>query len=131
MRFYSEVIARKGRKYWIGRVKRGKFYPNEELDSLVTMDRLGIKYVTMHEYSKIIGLDLTVAQVNEIRKKTGYTEILVIDQPPPKTNKNNNILDKTWEKWYLRFIHVLCQKCDRNCKQSSRVDLICPSYKEK
>lgn len=131
MRFYGDVIARKGKKYWIGKVKRGKFYPNEDLNSLDTLDKLGIKYVTLTKYAKIIGLSLTSKELDDIRKKTGYTEIWVIDREPPKANKSGEIADKQWERWYFRFLHPLCQTCVYECKQSSRVDLICPKYKEK
>lgn len=131
MRFYGDVIARKGKKYWIGRVKRGKFYPNEDLNSLETLDKLGLKYVTLVEYARILGLTLTTKELNEVRKKTGYTEIWVMDQESPKPGKNRDVNNKTWERWYFRFIHPLCQSCNKECKQSSRVDVICPSYVKK
>ena len=130
MRFYGDVIARKGKKFWIGRIKRGKFYPNEDLKSLEILDKLKIKYVTMQEYAKIVGLNLTIKEIDIIRKKTGYTEIWVMDQEPPKVNKHMNVSDKQWDRWYFRFIHPMCKKCKRDCKQSSRVDLICPAFDE-
>jgi hypothetical protein len=75
MRFYGDVIARKGKRYWIGRIKRGKFHPAEEIKSLETLKDSNIKYVTIYEYAKITGLGLTRKEVDEIRKATGYTEI--------------------------------------------------------
>lgn len=131
MRFYGDVIARKGRKYWIGRIKRGKFHPTEELNSLDTLDKLGTKYVTLQEYSVIVGLTLTLKQLAEIRKKTGYTELWIIDQPPPKVTKTNDVSDAQWDRWYFRFLHPMCQNCEKECKQSSRVDLICPNFRQK
>ena len=130
MRFFGDVIARKGKKYWIGKVKRGVFHPTEELNSLQTLDKLGIKYVTLVEYAKIIGSGLTQKELVDVRKKTGYTEIWVMDKEPPKP-KNHNITDVQWERWYFRYVNQLCQTCEKDCKQSSRVDIFCPSYKEK
>lgn len=131
MRFYGDVIARKGKKFWIGRIKRGVFYPNEELKSLDILDKLNLKYVTLAEYAKIVGQNLTLKELDVIRKKTGYTEIWVMDQPPPKVNKNMDVNNTTWDRWYFRFLHPLCQKCVFECKQSSRCDVICPKFKEK
>jgi hypothetical protein len=130
MRFYGDVIARKGKKYWIGRVKRGKFHPAEELNSLTTLDKLGTKYVTMTEYAKIVGLNLTIKELEDVRRKTEMTEVWVIDREPPKVRKDGDVSDSQWDKWYFRFLHSLCQKCQLDCKQSSRVDVICPKFKE-
>ena len=131
MRFYGDVIARKGKKYWVGRIKRGTFYPDREIESLKELDSSGKKYVTLKEYSVILGLNLINKKLDDIRKKTGYTELWVMDQPPPKTSKTNDIKDTTWNRWYFRFLHSLCQSCVKTCKQSSRVDVVCPSYEKK
>lgn len=128
MRFYSNVIARKGKKYWIGKVKRMKFVPEEELNSLETLDKLGIRYITLYEYAKIIGLGLTKTEVDDLRKKIGYTEIWVYDELP---HKNRNINDAAWERWFWRFVNPLCKDCVRECKQSSRVSLYCPKFEKK
>jgi len=131
MRFYGDVIARKGKKYWIGRIKRGVFFPKEELNALITLDKLGLKYVTLEEYAKIVGLYLTIKELEAIRKKTGYAEVWVMDQAPPKVSKSGIVTDTQWDRWYFRFLHPVCQKCILDCKQSSRVDIMCPNYKAK
>jgi hypothetical protein len=131
MRFYNDVIVRRGSKYWIGKVKRMIFEPTEELKSLEVLDKLGIRYITLYDYTFLIGEDLTKKEIDEIRKKIGYTEVWVIDSEPPKPNKSKDISDTTWERWYFKFTNIICKKCKRTCKQSSRVYVEnCPLFEK-
>ncbi len=131
IRFTNKVIVRRGKKYWIGSVKRMKFIKEEDLISLDILDKLELRYIPLEEYVKISGYDATKKIVNELRKKIGYTEIWVFDPLLVVNKTTKNIPEKKWLSYWYKNINVRCQKCVHECKQSSRVTLLsCPTYKE-
>lgn len=131
MIFYGDVVVRKGSKYWIGSIENLEFTPREEVDSVDAVTQQGCRLIPLNEYAGIIGMDITKKEIGEIRKKIGYTEVWVIDEESPLPNKSMDIPQNTWKKWFFKFIHPTCQKCAKDCKQSSRVGLFCNKFVKK
>jgi hypothetical protein len=128
MEFYGDVVVRRGIKYWIGSIKDTTFTPVGDVRK--AEDISGLKLITLYDYSRFIGLDYSKKKLDEIRHKIGYSEIWVIEEESPKAT-SSGVSDTAWRKWYFKFIHPMCQKCTKECKQSFKVFLMCNKFEEK
>lgn len=131
MKFYGDVVVKKGTKHWVGKVKDLVFTPDREIEDIGEFLKQNIVLVDIHRYASIIGCDLNKKEIDDIRKKMGYSKVWVIDEESPLPNKGGDIPVNSWQKWYFKFIHPMCQKCAKECKQSSRVGLYCNSFVKK
>jgi hypothetical protein len=131
MIFYGNVVVRKGNKYWIGTIDGVTFTPTEEIKNIDELKSTGVKLITIYDYSTFIGMDYSKKKLDDIRKQIGYSEVWIIDDESPKPNSSNSVSDVIWKKWYFKFIHPMCQKCVKGCKQSSRVGVFCNQFEEK
>ena len=131
MIFYGDVVVRRGSRYWVGSIENLEFTEKKEIPGLGTEELNDVKLIPLDKYASIIGMDITKKEILDIRKKIGYTEVWVIDEESPMPGSNNNITDAVWKKWFFKFIHPTCQKCAKECKQSSRVGLFCNKFVKK
>lgn len=128
MIFHGNVVVRRGKRYWVGTIKGIDFTEERKLDGLSELG--GVKLLSLYDYSQIIGLDYSKKKLDDIRRQIGYSEILVIDDECPEPT-SGGVSEAVWKKWYFKFIHIMCQKCVRGCKQSSRVSVFCNKFEEK
>lgn len=130
MEFYGNVIVRRGKKYWIGSIENMVFKPLRLIDNMDEFLSSAPKLIDIYVYSKLIGLNSTKKEIVDICRKIGYTDIWIVDDESPKPN-TNGISDIVWRKWYFKFINPICQKCTKECKQSSRADVFCTKFNAK
>jgi len=129
MIFHGSVVVRRGNKYWAGVIDDLSFTPCGGIKRLDDIKNLNL--ITLYDYAQVIGLDYTKKKLDDIRKQIGYSEIWIVDDESPSPNKNDDVPNITWKKWYFKFIHPMCQKCVKGCKQSSRVGVFCNMFEEK
>ena len=128
MIFHGNVVVRRGNRYWSGIIEDLVFTSEEGPKKLEDFE--GIRLITLYDYAQFIGLDYSKKKLDDIRKQIGYSEIWIIDDESPVPN-SNGVSETAWKKWYFKFIHPMCQKCVKGCKQSSRVGVFCNKFKEK
>jgi len=129
MIFHGSVVVRRGNKYWTGTIEDVTFTPTGDVKRLDDIKDLNL--ITLYDYAQFIGLDYTKKKLDDIRKQIGYSEIWIVDDESPSPNKSDDVPNVTWKKWYFKFIHPMCQKCVKGCKQSSRVGVFCNKFEEK
>ena len=128
MIFHGNVVVRRGKRYWTGTIEGVEFKPDGDSKALDEFE--GINLISLCDYAQFIGLDYSKKKLDDIRKQIGYSEIWIIDDESPVPN-SRGVSEVVWKKWYFKFIHPMCQKCSKKCKQSSRVGVFCNKFEEK
>lgn len=126
MKFSNKVIVRRGKKWQMGVIKRKKFIPECILEGI---GELTERYIPLAEYTKILGYDFTVKEIEKLRKKIGFTEIRVLDKECKINKGADDITDKAWNNYFWKHTNSLCNRCSKTCKQSSRTIItLCRNY---
>ena len=127
MEFHGDVVVRRGKKYWTGSIVDMVFKPTKEIENIEEFLKSGPKLIDISIYSKLIGANHTKKEIVDIRRKLGYSDVWLIEEESPLPN-TSGVNEKAWKKWYFRFIHPMCQKCTKECKQSYRADVFCTKF---
>lgn len=126
----TRAVVRKRKKLFVGYVSEDWIFTEiEEIMELAKVDYWK-EYVPLYDFMKIAGVSATRKFEKEILKENKCQEMWIYDAPPEE-NESGNVTEKAWKQYWKRSIHPLCQTCIHECKQSSRVDIFCPSHEEK
>ena len=119
--FKASVVCKLRDQWFIGFIKGNKFIIKKEVAKLGDVKEAS-SYVGLKTWLKRKGRDVALAE--KIMKKHGASSMYILERPIEPT-------DEEFETYWWDTINRKCQKCQGECKQSSKVIIErCPSYKK-
>jgi len=123
----KSIVIMKGNKVFEGdfifHKTKPKFLPLKNVKKIEDIKNIDL-YLNFDDKHKLFGLKLTKKEVKDYLSLMGIKKLLFINELP---SDNSN---KETKKYWWKYINAICQKCELDCKQSSKVELIvCEKYK--
>ena len=122
MKIKASVVVKKNKKWYIGYIEGYKFHKTSEVKKLTDVKDV-TNYITLAKWLK--NRKHNVKQlIPIILKETKLDTIYILDKPI-------NPSDKEFDNYWWSDICEKCKKCEKDCKQSSKTNLInCKSFKD-
>jgi hypothetical protein len=119
--FKASVVAKLKDKWFIGFIKGNRFIIKKEVSKLSDVKEAS-SYVGLKTWLKRKDRDVKLAE--KILKKHKASSMYILEKPIEPT-------DEEFENYWWDTINKKCQKCQGECKQSSKVIIErCKLYKK-
>jgi hypothetical protein len=116
-----EAVVRRKNKWYTGKISKGRFYKSQEIKRLSDVENVS-DYVTLKRFlKKYKDNPLVVRSLGLDKLKADSVYIL------DTSEKDADSFERNW--WSK--LNSKCIKCSKECKQSSKIDLLkCPDFEE-
>ena len=121
MKFEDYVVVKQGNDWLIGKIKGYKFTPYQQVKKLSDVKDVS-SYISLKKYITKNKFKPSLAKL--LLKKTGLKSIYILDKPA-------YIDEDEWDNYWWKEENIKCIKCEKDCKQSSYVDIVsCPDFRK-
>jgi len=109
------AVVKKGKDWLVGKISGDSFTSYKQIKKLSEAKSIS-SCITLKKHLKDINEKPSLEK--ELQEKLGLSSIYVLDRPLFYEDESE------WEKdWWVSY-NEKCMKCSKNCKQSSRVDIV-------
>lgn len=114
------IAFKKDNKWFAGYLDNNQYYVNKEFKKLSEIKQFS-NYVKLDTYLKNKKKD-----TNKIKKLLESNSVYILEKPVFPVSESNEFNNYWWSE-----INPLCEDCEKECKQSSKVIVeACKSYKK-
>jgi hypothetical protein len=118
----AEIIVRIKSKWYIGTLEDFNFIEEKKIKKLSDIDNYK-KYINLSVFSKKIQINENY--IKKVSEKYKFDSIYIL---PSSLKVSSN----TYNEYFWKEINKKCLSCTKDCKQSSKIQIIrCPSYERK
>jgi len=121
MKLSVSIVARRGKKWYIGFLKDQEFVMTKEVKKLSDVKEAS-SYITLRQHLKKKKKDLKHEKT--ILKQANFDKIYVLTRPIDPTVEE-------FESYWWSDLNKVCKDCVKSCKQSSKVKLVSCGRQEK
>jgi len=116
MKINAPAVVKSEGKWFIGFISGDKFAPKSQITKLSEVKGIS-DYMTLKKWLKERNEDFEDKDVDAMLEVLGVERCYVLNKPYKMTSKE-------WEKWWWSDYNKLCLDCEKDCKQSWRVQIV-------
>lgn len=116
MKMNTPAVVKSKGKWFIGFISNNKFEPRSQIKKLSEAKSFS-DYITLKKWLKERLKNFEENDVDKTLKLLGVEKCYILNKPIM-------LKAKEWERWWWSEYNSLCLDCEKECKQSWRVNII-------